>query len=249
MTQSSSVVFSLKELARMEEERVRANAEASQRERELRERARREAEARALAEEQAREEAQAAARREVERQAREEAARIEAIHRAAIEAARAAEEAKARAAAAEAERRHELELERVRASARGGGGRGTAVAALFGAVVATGIALALHLGVVVPRQHAREASQNAEIASRDAALGDLRAQADAADRRTRALEADMASLRGDNDRLRAELAAATQAGTPPRHGPGTFSPRHPKELTPDGFTSCPPGSKDPLCVH
>jgi colicin import membrane protein len=249
MTQPSSVMFSLQELARMEEERVRLGAEAAERERAAHDRERVEAEERSRAEQEATARAEAEARREVERRAREEAARIEAIHRASLEGARVEAEARARAEERERERRHEVELERARAAGRGGA-RGAAVAAVFGAVVAAGVALAVHYGVVAPKERGRAAEASAEIASRDVAIGDVRSHAEATEARLRALEGDLAAARAENDRLRADLEAARHPGgrTVPSHGPVVPPQPHPGPRL-DGFTVCPPGSKDPLCLH
>jgi len=244
-------MFSLQELERMEEERVRALADAAQRERVMRERARHDEEERERIERRAREQAEDEARRNVERRAREEAARIEAIHRATAEAARLEVEARARAEARELERRHELELERARIASSGGGkARGAVVAALFGAVVVAGVAMAAHYGVVAPREHARATEAEAAIASRDVAIADLRVHAGATDARLRALEDEVTAVRGENDRLRADLDAARKqngARAPAPRGPGVAPRAEVPRL--DGFTSCPPGSKDPMCLR
>jgi hypothetical protein len=243
-------MFSLRELDRMEEERVRTLAEAAERERALGERTRREAEERERQQRSAQERAEEDARREVERRAREEAARIEAIHRTTAEAARLEVEAKTRAAAREQEQRHELELERTRLGTGGARTRGTLAAGLFGAVVAGGVAMAAHYGVTVPREHARATEAESALASRDVTIADLRANAGVADARARALEGDLTAARAQADRLRDELEAARKApvahvATPrmPGQAPRIEGPRL------DGFTSCPPGSKDPMCLR
>jgi hypothetical protein len=243
-------MFSLQELERMEEERVRALADAAQRERVLRERARRDEEERERLERRVQEQAEEEARHDVERRAREEAARIEAIHRATAEAARLEVESKARAEAREQERRHELELERVRVAPGGGRARGTVVAALFGAVVAAGVAMAAHHGVFAPRERARATEADATIASRDVAISDLRAHAEATDARMRTLEDDLTTARAENDKLRTDLDAARKLaivrGPAPRWTAVTTRPDRPKL---DGFTRCPPGSSDPMCLR
>jgi colicin import membrane protein len=248
MTQTSSVMFSLQELARMEEERVRQSAEAVERERATLARERHEADERMRAEADAIARAEEEARREVERRAREEAARIEAIHRASIEGARVEAEARARAEEVERVRRHELELERVR-QARPSGARQAGVAAAFGALLAAGVAMAVHFGVVAPKERAQAAEASAQIASRDVAVADLQRHAEETEGRVRTLEQDLAAARSENEKLRKQLdgvrpAPATPHGFGPHGGPApTAAPRM------DGFTSCPAGSKDPMCFH
>jgi colicin import membrane protein len=252
MSQSSSVIFSLRELERMEEERVRSQAQAAAFEGEARERALREAHELVRLETETRERQEAEARRDVEQRAREEAARIEAIRLAGVEAARAAAEAQARADERERERRHELEVERSRAMGQGRGLRGTAGAAAFGVVVAAGVAMAIHFGLVAPRARAGAAEASAELASRDVAIQDLRAQAAATETRMHGLEGDVAAARGDGDKLRADLETARRACVPaaaPHPLASGPSAPHPATQRLDGFTSCPAGSRDPLCVH
>jgi hypothetical protein len=250
MSQPSSVIFSLQELERMEDERVRTQALESERAREARERARREAQERTRLEDERRERMEAEARREVERRAAEEAARIEAIHRASVEAARAYAEAKALADDGERARRYELELERTRALAPRVGLRPVAVAAVFGAIVSAGVAMAVHLGVVAPRENARAAEATAQMASRDVEIAELRSHAEAADARVRALEGELAASQSDSARLRSDLEGTRRPTGPslPRAGAvGIGAHRDTPRL--DGFTSCPPGSQDPLCLH
>lgn len=118
MTQTNSensVTFSLQELARIEEERVREEETRRARARDVAARERQEAEARKRAEEEAR---IAAAEKSREARAREEAAEKvvrEARARAEIEVARMQAEAKARLDADNAMRAHEIAVLRVRA--------------------------------------------------------------------------------------------------------------------------------------
>jgi hypothetical protein len=109
-----SVTFSLAELAKIEEQRVREDDERRARAVEERERKRIEAEARLRAEERARIEAETAGRAQRERAAAEEAARLEARKQAAVDVARIEAEAKARLDAEKAAREHELVLLRER---------------------------------------------------------------------------------------------------------------------------------------
>jgi membrane protein involved in colicin uptake len=133
-TSDNSVQFSLKELARIEEERVREEDDRRSRARENAARERREAEARRKAEEEAR---IAAAEKAREQRAREEAAQkalVDARTRAEAEVARIQAEAKVRLEADNAARAHELAMLRVRTEQ---GRRGW----IYGLGIALGVAL------------------------------------------------------------------------------------------------------------
>jgi hypothetical protein len=112
-TSDNSVTFSLAELAKIEEERVRSEDIQRARARERDARERHEAEARRRAEEAAQVAAEAEARARARREEAEEKARAEARERAAVEVARIAAEAKTRLDADNAARAHELAVIRV----------------------------------------------------------------------------------------------------------------------------------------
>lgn len=109
----TSVTFSLAELGRLEQERVREEDAQRARAREREAREKREAEARARAEEEARIKAEEEARGRRVRAEAEEAARAEARLRAAADVARIEAESRARIEAANAARAHELAMLRV----------------------------------------------------------------------------------------------------------------------------------------
>jgi colicin import membrane protein len=249
MTQSS-VVASLQELARMEEERVRALAVAG-------ECVRREAAER----EQAEREEAARTREEDERRAREEAARIEGLRFGAIEAARMEAELKASAQARALERSHELEVEHARAlvrnreldleHARAADRRArTTRSVLVGGLSAllVAVAAALYLGVLAPRQRARDAEAAAQIASRDESIADLKTRAGAAEARALTLEGDLRGALKELERLRSIEAPHGADSHPLRGSPGRSSTQRSGPVL-DGFTTCPQGSQDPLCMH
>ncbi len=218
----------------MEEERVRTAAEAEARE-----------EAQRLALQRAEDEA----RLEVERRAREEAARHAAIQRAATEAARIEAEAKVRAQERERERLHAVEVERARAAAdtqRSGPAWGAVSALVMGC-----LATALYLGVLSPHAEATLRAANAETAAREATITELRTRMAATDATVTSLQGDVASAQAEVGRLRGLLDARPAAGPTPHPGPhGPIGPAVPHTAPPiDGFTTCPPGSKDPLCAH
>jgi hypothetical protein len=247
MSQESSALFSLQELSRMEEQRTQAAAEAEARAREVLERAARYAHEQAAEARKDREREEAEARRAIERAAREEAAHIDAMRRAAVEAARIATEAQARAVEIERQRVHDLEVKRARGSARSADAKTATLSGLFGAAVAAGITMGLYFGVVGPRAEAGQRDAMGEVASRDATIGELRARADAAEARLEALTTDLAAVRDENARLHGQIDIAPRPPVPHvGHVPGV-PPR--ADHTLDGLTTCPPGSKDPLCAR
>jgi hypothetical protein len=252
MSQSDSVLFSLQELARMEEDRVRELAVAARELREREEEQRGRAHRQRLAEQRVREQAEALEREERSRRAREEEARIEAVHRAAVETARIETEARVRAQERERERSHQLEIERERAHARGMRQRTAMRAALAGFAVAAAAAAATVLGVVAPRERALSDQILALYDSRDTASRDARANAEATERTLHTLQENLAALRSDRDRLQSDLDDARRQllrRSGAFHGPsaGPHSTGDRPKL--DGFTSCPPGSKDPMCLQ
>ncbi len=166
----TSVTFSLAELTKMEEERVRREDSQRARAREKEARERREAESARAAAEQARiaAEAEAGARRR--REEAEEKLRAEARERAALEVARIEAEARVRLDADNAARAHELAVLRTRAE----GGRRTAahllVAALALALCGSGaVAYAGNRRVATLEHDAAQlgAAQKAEAEERD----------------------------------------------------------------------------------
>jgi colicin import membrane protein len=252
---TSSVIFSLKELAQMEDERVRAEAEASRLENEAREAARLEEEARQREEIATLEREEAARVREAERSEREAAARVEAIHRAALEVARVEAEARVRADVQERERARELrklELASAEQGKQAKAARGTALVSLSSAIAVACVAAGLYAAVIVPAERSRAARSAAELASRDALVEDARQEVRKAEEQTRSVAGDLVAARDENARLQAALDAAKRRATPSH--PANIAPSHPtttraRETWSDGFTSCPPDSKDPLCVH
>jgi hypothetical protein len=152
MTRSNaetSVTFSLAELAKIEEERVREEDVKRARSRERDAVERREAEARRRAAEEAQIAAEAEARTRRLREDAIEKARIEARERAAIDVARIEAEAKARLDADNAARAHELAILRTRTE----GGRRRLTTAL-----AAGLAITLFGSVAMGYQMTRHAA-------------------------------------------------------------------------------------------
>jgi hypothetical protein len=244
-------MFSLQELARMEDERVRSQAEAARLERDALEFARREAEARVREEAEtfAREESEK--RQEADRKEREEVARVEAIHRGALEAARLEVDARARAEERERDRRHELQkLEMARLSADGErlGIRRMVSGALIGALVAGVVAAGLYLGIVQPAERARATLASSELAARDATIADAHGAASKAQVQLQSLTDDLAKAKADVARLLKPIDEAPRATIRPRASVPTVTRTVPSD-TQVGLSRCPPGSLDPVCVH
>lgn len=108
--EESSVLFSLKELMTIEEDRIKTEEQETARAAAEAERARLEAERQAREAEEARKRAEEERRRAEEQRRREEAARLEAIQRAEVEKARAEAEQRARLEAMTAQQEHERQL-------------------------------------------------------------------------------------------------------------------------------------------
>ncbi len=106
----SSVLFSLKELMNLEEDRIKQEEDAKRAAEEAAVQARMEAERKARDEEEARLHAANEKRRQEEQRGREEAARLEAIHRAEIEKARLDAENAARMEQLRQQQEHEKHL-------------------------------------------------------------------------------------------------------------------------------------------
>jgi hypothetical protein len=208
-TSETSVTFSLAELARIEEERVRQEDDRRARTREKDARERREAEARRRAEEEARIAAEAEARAKRARAEAEEKVRLEARERAAAEVARIEAEARVRLEASSAQRAHELVILRARIET---GHRRLlyALASALGLVLCGGGAAAY--GSV---QHAAALTQDVErLRDGQQALAREREQAKATE--LAALDRRYAALRGrplvrDAEDARAAVEAARSA--------------------------------------
>ena len=246
--QEGSITASLRELERLEEDRLRQESAARRQLHEADEAARRDAERRAEEERRARIRSEEEAWLARTRLEREEAARSAAMDRAIVEAAKT--EAAARAHAAESEREHERQLERAAATEARALVRLRWVAgALAGslAVVLAGGGLG-YTRVVVPRWAERVEAARAEATARGATITDLSARLAAAEHdataarretavpvsRAGALEAQATDLRREVDKL--------------HHAKGA-SPSAPRQATMGFSTHCDPASGDPLCAN
>lgn len=246
----SSVLFSLKELMNLEEDRIKAE------EAEKQSRARAEADARAAAERAAREAEERRIREEEERRRaeeqrrQEEAARLEAIRHAEIEKARAEAEHKARLEAMAAQQAHEAQLAALHQD------EGKKKLKIVVGVV-SGLLLVGLVGGGLAYSSAQEENRKKVEAERIAAqqvqeeLKALKRQHEEASARAADLEAKLSSAKDDAEKakLRAELEDAKKdvdrAGRAATRRAGGSSGG---SRAPSGGAkpcSCPPG--DPLC--
>lgn len=190
-----SVSFSLRELTKLEEDRLA---------REAREAHEREAAAARAREEAARREA--TAREDERRKALDDLARREAMQKALVEQARIEVEARTRAEEAERERRYELELARLRGEATRQGPGGYVASAAAGLVVAMLACAFAYVGAVKPAFERRTAELERSAAREGERAADLE----------RRLEEARAALTAKER----ELAAAPSHDAPPTALPG-----------------------------
>lgn len=158
-----SVSFSLRELKKLEDERIEREERARADDASRIARARADADAR---DRQARERAEAEEREARRRQEQDELLKREALQRAALEQTRLEVEVRARADERERERRHEIELASARAAtASSGFGMGAlAGSAVVGAVLGAFAAFAIHMTVTVPANERRLAESERALA-------------------------------------------------------------------------------------
>jgi hypothetical protein len=241
-----SVSFSLKELMKLEDERIDQEKQV----REARERSAREAreatERKERAELAAREQAASEERERARRAEREEEARLEAIQRAAVEQTRITVEARTRAEESERERSHERELQRMRLEGQKKPGVGALVGSgLSGVAVALAAFLLFFFGAAKPAADRR-------IAELDTSAAAAQGRATTLERRVDDQAAQIATLTMQLESTRARLAAAEAVKPPapagPRGGggPGPVTPPGPKKPLPKD-TPCDP--HDPMCFH
>jgi colicin import membrane protein len=235
----SSVLFSLKELMNLEEDRIRKEDDDRRRKEEAELQAKMEAERRQRAEEEARMQAEEQRRRAEEQRAREEAARLEAIRHAEVEKARLDAENAARIEAMRHQQEHERQLEVVRSDK--GKKRLTLIAGSAGFVLLVSL---IGGGIVIKnqmdRQHQLESQLNALTSEKDDIEKKLR-DAKTDDERAR-LQAELEEANkriADFKNNPAPTAAAPTVKRPTGGGGGgTKTPDKPK-------CNCTPG--DPLC--
>jgi colicin import membrane protein len=247
----SSVLFSLKELMNLEEDRIKQEDEDKKRRGEADARARADAERRARDQEQARLTAEEERRRSDEQRKREEAVRLDAIRHGEIEKARVEAEQRARMEALAKQQEHERHITSLKHDEHKKKLQRNLMLAVGGGAIVVFGGLGVYFGKIRPEAEAREAATRAalvqqaeetrraqqQLADSTAKVNDLLSQLSSAqDDKTRAeLKSKLAEAQ------RAQAGAASRAsGGGSKGGGGEDKPKPPKKEC-----NCQPG--DPLC--
>lgn len=246
-----SVNFSLKELMKLEDERISQERQAREA-RELATKTALEAAERSAREELAAKDRAAAEERERARfREMEEEARREAIQRAAVEQARITVEARTRAEESDRERRHEIELQRLRAETVEKPGAGGYVAsALGGAAVTLALCLVMYFGVSKPASDRRIAELDRAVAGADGREAALGRRVDDQKARIGQLEKSLTDMQDELSKRPPVQAAPPKGPGPAGHKPGGTGAGTDSSRGGKGPNDGPPCAKfDPLCFH
>ncbi len=247
----SSVLFSLKELMSLEEDRIKQEDDDKKRKEAAELHARQEAERRAREAEEARMQGEAERRRQDEQRTREETARVDAIRQGEVEKARHEAEQQARLRAMAQQQDHERQLAAVSQDKKKK--QLTFIALGIGAVLILGAAGGGFAFWKSGQEQAKiTAAKNAEIAEQKAQLDKLMSDLRAQNEQMQSAQAEIASAKSDADRVAAQQKVAAlqeKQKTTERNiavvqrGPGPGAP--PKATTPRPACTCQAG--DPLC--
>jgi len=243
----SSVLFSLQELMKLEQDRIKQEEDDKKRRQDNEVRAREDAERKAREEEQARLHAEEERRRLEEQRKREEAARLEALRQAEIERARVAAEEQARLDAMKAAQAHELEVAKLKQDKH-----------KKNLTIGIGLVLAVLLigggtgGFIWYRsakaQEELQAETQRQLAERDAQMKKLQSQLETQERKVNDLVSQLAAAHDDATRakIQAELAAAQKDAAAIKGAMrGTATSGDKGSSTPKPACTCQRG--DPLC--
>ncbi|HLK40468.1 MAG TPA: hypothetical protein VKU41_27135 [Polyangiaceae bacterium] len=234
----SSVVLSLRELGKMEEERMESAAREAALARARREQLDLQARE-AAAEQLARERVE---REERDRRDRREAANAEALKLAAAERARTEILVRAEEERRESDARRATQARSSRRRALGEG-------VLAGVTLAFGIACGVYEQAIAPAERAAATHARDAATSCNETMRDLRGRLASTEEGLRVAGGDLEAAGRERDRLRSELDTVTRdlgrKNVPrPPAAPGT-----PSRRAPEYFSKCPPGSRDPMCVQ
>jgi colicin import membrane protein len=203
----SSVLFSLHQIQRIEQQRIREEEEAERRRLEAQANARRAAEARAREEREARRCAEEAQREAEEARRRESQARLEAIRVAELEKVRMDAERRDRLAMIEQANAHEQKLLALREDKQKKRMRRALTwgSAITMTLLATSVGA--YFGVVLPEAERLRVEKQAERAASEAKLDELKADFDRASLRVSKAEEDLRRAHDETARLAAQQEA------------------------------------------
>lgn len=202
--QESSVLFSLKQLMSLEQQRLREEAEAARQRAIAEQEARRALERHALAEEAARLQAEEERRRREEERAREEAARLEGIRAAAIEKARVEAEQRARVEAMAKQQEHERMLAALAGDAQKRRLKRLVTGGSALLVVAISATLGVYFGKIKPEAEQALAEQAAARAAHEQRLAALTSDLAASERQIRELTLAYQEVRSQAEKAELE---------------------------------------------
>jgi colicin import membrane protein len=242
----SSVLFSLKELMNLEEDRIKQEDEERKRRAEAEVQARLEAERRAREQEQARLQAEEERRRTDEQRKKEDAARLDAIHAAEIEKARVEAEQRARIEAMSKQQEHQFAMSSLEHDEHKKKLQRMVTFSIAGAAILLFGGLTIYLGKIKPESEAREAASRAALLQQAEEAKKMQKQLEEQTAKVNDLLAQLSSAQDDKTRaeLKAKLADAQKAqqGLARRAAAGGGGGDAPKAAKP---CNCQPG--DPLC--
>jgi colicin import membrane protein len=242
----SSVLFSLKELMNLEEDRIKQEADEKKRRADGEAQSRLDAERRAREQEQARLLAEEDRRRNEDLRKKEEAARLEAIRHGEIEKARVEAEQRARLEAMTKQQEHERQLSALKHDEHKKKLQRMVMFIGGGAAIVIALGLGWYFGVKKPEDEKRAAEVVAQQLQRDEEVKRLTKQLE--DQQTKVGELMQQLASAQDDKTRAELkqklaeAQKQQQGLVQRAAGGGPRPAGDKPKPP---CNCQPG--DPLC--
>jgi colicin import membrane protein len=244
----SSVLFSLKELMNLEEDRIRQEDDEKKRRADADAQARLEAEKRARDQEQARLQAEEERRHGEEQRKKEEVARLEAIRHAEIEKARMDAEQRAKMEAMTQQQAHQLQMSTLQHDEHKKKLQRMVTFSVGGGAILLIGSLALYFGKIKPDAEAREAATRAALVQQSEEAKKLQAQLSEQSQKVNDLMGQLGAAQ--DDKTRAELRQKIQdeqrkrddlvhQKAPSRSGGGEAAPKAAKPC------NCQPG--DPLC--
>jgi len=242
----SSVLFSLKELMNLEEDRIKQEEDTRAAQAAAAERARLDAERQAREAEEARIRAEEERRRSEESRAREEATRLDAIRQGEVERARVDAEQRARMEAMASQQKHEAQLAAINQDKSKTKLRNILIAGAI-AVVAIGSVSGVLIKKNLDEAEAREVAAKAEAARQKGEAEKLKAQIEESEKRQSALNQQLASAKDEATRLalQKQLDEEQEKSKQLKRGGGGARPAAGGGDKPKAACNCTPG--DPLC--